>query len=174
MLNLKKMKKYISLIKQQIEKLEAKDFDLEAWKSSTIVIIERIFGEDSHKISEILKIKYEHGSWALRDASGTKANLDSCKKRGNEILLASINELENFGLPEKKEDLININIIRAAIEDEFTVSQFKEIREIINLVGNNDDRNVQLKKKFEEFGENKFSSIILNLLSNPKILNIFE
>ncbi|MFC2111180.1 hypothetical protein ACFLQ5_01870 [Bacteroidota bacterium] len=168
------MEKYINLIRSQIEKLSTKDFDLEAWKSSTTVLLERIFGEETHKISEINKIKYEHGSWALRDASGAKTNMDSNKKRGREILIAAINELENFGLPEKKEELININIIRAAIENELTVSQFKEIKKICNLEGNLDDKKIQFQKKLKSIGDDKLTSIFINLISDSKVSKIFN
>ncbi|MCF8298415.1 MAG: hypothetical protein K9J13_12785 [Saprospiraceae bacterium] len=168
------MEKYINLIKEQIEKLSIKDFDLEAWKSSTTVLLERIFGKESQKISEIGNIKYEQGSWTLRDASGIKSNMESYKKRGKEILIAAINELENFGLPEKDEDLVNINIIRTAIENELTVSQFKEISEIIKLEGNIDDKKIQFKKKLKSIGDDKLASIFINLINDKKVLKIFS
>ncbi len=37
--------KEIQLLKTQIEKLERKDFDLEAWKNFTVVILGRILGK---------------------------------------------------------------------------------------------------------------------------------
>lgn len=168
------MEKYINLIKDQIEKLSVKDFDLEAWKSSTTVLLERIFGKESHKISEIGNIKYEQGSWTLRDASGIKSNMDSYKKRGKEILMASINELENFGLPDKTEDLININIIKTAIENELTVSQFNEIKEICSLEGNFDDKKIQFIKKLKSIGDDKLASIFINLINDSKVSKIFK
>jgi hypothetical protein len=39
------IEKQIELIKRQISKLDEKDFDLDAWKSSTTVILGRIFGD---------------------------------------------------------------------------------------------------------------------------------
>ena len=43
--------KEVELLKAQIDKLQAKDFDLEAWKKYTIIMLARIFGENTQKIS---------------------------------------------------------------------------------------------------------------------------
>ncbi len=89
-------KKEISILKKQIERLEVKDFDLEAWKKFTIVMLARIFGNTSEKIRQIESIEYEYSSWSLRDTSGSSEYLESCKKLGRKILEASIEELETF------------------------------------------------------------------------------
>lgn len=82
-------------------KIDTKDFDLEAWKSSTIVILGSIFGDDSQKIKQIENITYKSTGFATAEASHFWDNMDSCKKRGKEILEACTAELENFGLHEK-------------------------------------------------------------------------
>ena len=88
-------KKEIELLKEQIKKLDVKNFDLEAWKKYTIVLLARIFGDDSQKIKQIENIEYDYSSWALRYTSGISSYLNTCKKLGKEILDASISEIEN-------------------------------------------------------------------------------
>ena len=46
-------KKEISLLQSKIDKLKAKDFDLDAWKKYTIIILARIFGDNSQKVQQI-------------------------------------------------------------------------------------------------------------------------
>ncbi len=45
--------KEIALLKEQIDRLDEKNFDLEAWKNHTIIFLERIFGKDNSKIKMI-------------------------------------------------------------------------------------------------------------------------
>ncbi|OQX72447.1 MAG: hypothetical protein B6D64_15150, partial [Bacteroidetes bacterium 4484_276] len=96
--------KQIELLQQQIDKLDSKDFDLEAWKNYTIVLLARLFGEDNQKIKQIEKLDYEYNSWSLRDTSGFTSYLQTCKELGRKILEASIIEIENFGIPKKTEN----------------------------------------------------------------------
>lgn len=102
----KMMEKEIRLLNDLIIKIENKDFDLEAWKSSTIIILESIFSDNNQKIRQIENIKLRSGGIATTNTSHFWHNMDSCKKRGKEILEACIIELENFGL-SKKEDAKN-------------------------------------------------------------------
>ncbi len=125
--------KYIALLKKQIEKLDLKDFDLDSWKDSTTLVLDRIFGPDSEKINKINEIHYDLSSWSLRDTLGTSAHFDACKKKGREILEVCITELETIGIPERvKDDKKPVTgIIRAALEDELKISQYKELEKII-------------------------------------------
>jgi hypothetical protein len=125
-------KKEIAILKKQIERLEIKEFDLEAWKKFTIVMLARIFGDTSEKIRQIESIEYDYSSWALRDTSGSSSYLDSCKKLGRKILEASIEELEAFGVPEKSgEEDHFFNLIINALQDELKGSQFRELKDVI-------------------------------------------
>lgn len=127
--------KEIKLLEAQIEKLNVKGFDLNAWKQYTVVILSRIFGENDPKIRQIEKIEYDHSSWSLRDTSGSAATMDSCKNLGREILLAAIDELNTFGIPGKEtptDDLIPARIIRNALEEELKVSQMRKLVEIMD------------------------------------------
>ena len=45
--------KELQLLEQQLEKIEAKEFDLKAWKKYTIVILARIFANQNEKVRQI-------------------------------------------------------------------------------------------------------------------------
>ena len=79
-------KKSIEVLETQIEKLDAKEFDLNAWKNFTILLLERIFGRESKKIEAIDKIKYDQSSWVLRDETGYTNSMEACRKLGREYL----------------------------------------------------------------------------------------
>ncbi len=162
--------KEIKLLKQQIEKLNEKGFDLEAWKEYTIVILGRIFGEDSRKIKQIQDIEYEHSSWSLRDTAGDSA-IDACKKLGQEILEASIAELENFGVPatgsESSEEIIKI--ITGALQDELKGSQFKELKPVLNSSKPSDEKMIEIFELLKSYGSETARTILSNILANSKI-----
>lgn len=163
------LEKYLQLLRDQIEKLDAKDFNLEAWKKSAIVILERIFGENNKKISEIEKIKYDQGSWVLRDATGTASAMDTCKSSGRVVLEAAIFELENFGLKETSESNIIKDQIIPALQDEITGSQFKELKIIIQRDIDIEEKKKLLYSKFKGYGENVCAKILSNIISDQKI-----
>lgn len=161
--------KEIELLKARIEKLDAKDFDLEAWKNHTIVILERIFGSGNQKIEQIKKINYDYGSWSLRDTSGYSSYLDTCKKLSREILEASISELENFGLPEKgsaeQKQSESIIVIISALEDELKVSQLKEIKKIAGSDKEIEAKQKEIIEKLRVFGNESAINILSKILA---------
>jgi len=163
-------KKEIELLKSRIDKLNAKDFDLEAWKNYTIVILERIFGPENQKIKQIEKIEYDYSSWSLRDTSGYSSYQEACKKLSKEILEASISELENFGLPEKrideKKDDKSLKIILSALEDELKISEYKEIIKIASSELEIEKKQQLLIKKLKSFGSELPGSILTRILAN--------
>ena len=125
-------KKEIEILEKQIERLEIKDFDLEAWKKYTIVMLARIFGDTSEKIRQIESIEYDYSSWALRDTSGSSSYLESCKKLGRKILEASVDELKTFGMPDRSgEDNRFFRIIIDALQDELKGATFRELKDVI-------------------------------------------
>lgn len=162
--------KEIKLLQNQIDKLKNKEFDLEAWKEYTIVIIGRIFGEDSHKIKLIRDIEYEHSSWSLRDTSGNSA-IEACKKLGREILEASIAELENFGSPktgnESSEEIINI--IQQAMQYELKGSQYKELNQIMKSKMNKEEKQLKIAEKLISYDTESATIILSHILSEPRI-----
>lgn len=172
--------KQIELIKKQLSKLDSNDFDLSGWKSSTIVILSRIFGDTYQGIKAIENIKYSSGGIG----SVHWDNLASCKKQGKDILEACITELETFGQPEQKKNdnsgininltqnqnqTVNINLLIGALEDELTVSQLREVNEIMNVEEPKSEKKKKLIEKIKSFGSDVASNILANILTNPNI-----
>jgi hypothetical protein len=156
------VEKEVTILKEQIEKLEIKGFDLEAWKIYTINILERIFGSDSHKIEQIKELKYDFSSWSLRDTSGTTGSI---KKKARVILESSINELEQFGLPQKdaaKSENTSESLL-GVFEDELKGSQFKRLKEILKT---NDlkEKKEQLSELFGELDNDEREALLINLM----------
>ncbi len=176
--------KQIELLKKQISKLDEKDFDLDAWKSSTTVILGRIFGDTYQGIKAIEKIKFDGGGWAIGDASHFWDNITSCKKQGRDILEACITELETFGQPEKKNNensgininltqnqnqTVNINLLISALEDELTVSQLREVNALMKAEEPKSEKKRKIIEKIKSFGSDVASNILANILTNPNI-----
>ena len=168
----------IKILEKQITKLETNDFDLEAWKTGAIIILERIFGPENQKMEQMAKIKYDQSSWALREAKGSKNMMETCKKQGREILEIAIDELKHFGLPEDVEEAHAEPFkatITQALEDELKISQYKEILRIIG----SDKKLVEKKKELidamhaygHDVAENVLSSILLSE-QTEKYLNV--
>lgn len=162
-------KKEIALLQKQIDKLESEDFDLEAWKSGTIILLERYFGFDNQKIRQVEKIKYDQSSWALREAKGSKNMMDTCKKQGKEVLLIAIDELTNFGLPNEIAEAQSApfkNVIVKALEDELKMSQYREVLRILDSDKKYAEKQKELIDTLNEYGhdctENLLASILLN------------
>lgn len=159
--------KEIEILQDQINKLEKKDFDLEAWKQYTIVLLARIFGDNNQKVQQIEKIEYDYSSWSLRDTSGSSEYLETCKKLGREILLASIDELKAFGVPDKSiisEDSISTKVIISALENELRISQYREITSIVNKEMNITEKKKALRKKLESYGKLNYFNILIDIL----------
>ncbi len=162
--------KEIELLEVQIEKLNTRDFDLDAWKQYTIVVLARIFGENDHKIKQIEKINYDRSSWALRDTSGSSSYIETCKKLGKEILQASIDELKTFGLPDKEQPKEKASpVILKALEDELKVSQYRELADIINTDLPEDEKRKSINEKLKNFGDDAALAILTRILSNPEL-----
>jgi hypothetical protein len=161
--------KSIEVLKKQIEKLEDKEFDLNAWKNFTILLLERIFGRQNQKIESIQKIKYDQGSWVLRDETGYTNSIEACKKLGMEVLEEAIIELETFGMPAESPDTLPFEILLSALKDELTGSQFREIRKAIEERGAIEDRKKILVTKLQGYGSDTALSIVANLLTNQEV-----
>lgn len=122
------VEKEISLINKQIESLNAKNFDLEAWKSHTVIFLERIFGKESSKVRMIKDLKYDYSSWNLRDAAGTGKDSDPVILKAREILEATKLELEHLGIPREEEENLKI---WSLLEEEMTGKQLREIKLVL-------------------------------------------
>jgi hypothetical protein len=160
----------IKVLQDQIEKLAAKDFELNAWKNFTVLLLERIFGPRSKKIEAIQQIKYDMGSWVLRDETGYTNTMEACKKLGREILEEAIVELGAFGAPEEAGDAIPFEIILNALKDELTGSQFREIKKALEEERQIEDRKKILVTKLKGFGTESIYAIVANILSHEAII----
>lgn len=176
------IEKQIELIKKQIQKLSSSEFDLSAWKSSSILILDRIFGSEFQGIQAIENIKYKSGGVYGGTSSTTWNNMDSCKKQGKEILETCITELETFGAREKPQSnssgininltqnqSVNINLLVSALEDELTISQMREVNEIMQSPENSSEKKAKILDKIKSFGSDVASNILANILTNPAI-----
>lgn len=155
--------KEIALLKQQIERLDEKRFDLSAWKNRTILFLERIFGNDSPKLKMINELHYDYSSWNLRDtaAGGSAKDKDPVRIQAKDILEATIAELEMLGLPKEKEEQYKL---KELLEDELTGKQMKEIK--IILKSDKDDKAEEVSKILESLPKEKLTAILASLLTS--------
>lgn len=164
--------KEIKLLEAQLQKLNEKEFDLQAWKQYTVVLLARIFGASDPKIEQVEKIEYDFSSWALRDTTGKSAYIETCKKLGREILQASIDELKAFGVPDKEiptESAIPVEAIQSALEEELKISQMRKLNEIINADKKPEEKKKALRELLETF-DNEFAvNVLLHFLSHPGV-----
>lgn len=164
--------KEIKLLEQQLEKLNDKGFDLDAWKQYSIVLLARIFGETNPKIVQIEKIEYDFSSWALRDTTGKSEYLETCKKLGKEVLQASIDELEAFGSPDSdknKDQCFPSKILVEALEEDLKISQLRKLMEIVNSNNESEEKQKAIKNLLKTMDKEFPRNFIINLFSNPLI-----
>ena len=151
--------KEIALLKEQIERLNEKKFDLEAWKNHTIIFLERIFGKEDSKIKMIKSLAYDYSSWSLRDtaAAGKTKDKDPVRLQAEEILTAAITELESLGLPEinKGKDRI-----WQLLEDDLTGKQLKELESL--AVSEDPDKTGKMGKIVGELGMRNWFRLSFN------------
>ena len=189
--------KSIQLLKRQLEELRKVgnnpqtkseySFGVEAWKSSTISILERIFGKESRKIEEIEKITLER---SFPRNGPTVYHLETVKEIGSSIIEACISEIESLGLPDSKYDgqekginltvvqsqsnkqTIKLELLVSIIRDELKGKQLDEIQEILDDKTDPDTKRKNIFEKVKTFGLDTLSNIISGLLSNPQIWGI--
>ena len=162
-------KNVIKVLEKQIEKLNEKEFDLTAWKNSAELLLEKIFGKANPKIKAIDKIKYDQGSWVLRDETGYTNSMEACKKLGKEIMEEAIMELEAFGPPEAGEELVSIEIIITALDHELTGTQFRELKKILSEDKSTKDKKKLLMTKLKSYDPESGFAIVANILSNKNV-----
>jgi hypothetical protein len=163
-------KNAIKVLQDQIDKLEARDFDLNAWKNFTILLLERIFGQNTKKIDAIHRIKYDQGSWVLRDETGYTNSIEACKKLGREILEEAIVEVGAFGPPEETGNTIPFEVVLNALQDELTGSQFREIKNALEEKRQIKDLKKILMTKLKGFGSDSVYAIVANILSHEEVM----
>lgn len=155
--------KEITLLQEQIEKLHDKKFDLDAWKNSTLIYLERIFGKENSKSKMIAELAYDYSSWNLRDtaATGKTSEKDPVIMQAEEIILATIAELKTFGLPKPeygKDKLLEL------LKDELTGKNIREIERLLH--GNEPDRISKISEIIEVTEKDKLVTIITKILTD--------
>lgn len=150
--------KEITLLKQQMEKLGEKKFDLEAWKNHTIILLERIFGEGNTRVKMIRDLHYDYSSWNLRDATGVGKTYDPVKIQAREILGAIISELELLGSPVKESKSAAMMLI----EEELTGKQMKELESIIR--SEDESKEEKIGKILLTLEKEKIASLLTRIL----------
>ena len=155
------VKKEIALLEEQIDRLNEKKFDLEAWKNHTIIFLERIFGKDSSKIKMIKELGYDYSSWNLRDtaAAGKTKDKDPVRMQAREILSATIAELNNLGLPQEIKEKEKIWEL---LQDELTGKQVKEIETL--LVSEDQEKTEKIADILENLEKENLALTIAKLL----------
>lgn len=148
--------KEITLLKAQMEKLSGKVFDLEGWKSQTLLLAQRIFGKDHPVVKMINDLKYDYSSWHLRDVTGNKETEDPVRIQARQVLDAAVTELEALGIPIPEKHAGEVwNIL----EEELTGNQVKELQDILSGSG---------KERLEKIREK------LNVLKKEDLINIIS
>jgi hypothetical protein len=161
----------IKILQKQVTKLKSDDFDLEAWKAGSIIILERIFGPGNQKINQLQKIKYDQSSWALREASGSKNMMETCKKQGREILEIAMDELTLFGLPEEvaaEQAAPFKTVIVEALENELTIAQYREIIRIVDSDKQLTDKQKMLIETLHKYGHDVADNILSSILLSER------
>jgi len=150
----------ITLLKEQREKLSGKVFDLEGWKSQTLLLAQRIFGKDHPVLKTIGELKYDYSSWHLRDVTGNKETGDPVRIQARQVIDAAIAELEVLGSPAagKRADLL-----WQILGEELTGKQLKELQDILSS-----DTEEQAEKVKEKLSTLKKEDLI-NILSRVMI-----
>lgn len=159
--------KEVKLLRKQIDKLDSEDFDLDAWKTGAVIVLERIFGGDNQKIRQIEKIKYDQSSWALREAKGSKNMMETCKKQGKEILEIAMDELQHFGLPEDVEEEKATpfkKVIVEALEEELKISQYRELVHLIDSDKKLEEKRKELIDALHNYGHDVADNVLASIL----------
>jgi len=170
------VKKEIELLEQQIKNLNASDFDFEAWKKYSILILERIFGSANEKMKQLENIDFEYSSWSLRDASGNESYEEGSKRLAKEVIKAAIDELNIYGLPNDNDKNVEdatrklLNIIF----DEFKGSQVRELSSILASHDSKVEKKRRVKEIIEEIGEYGCYDIITNILTQSGVAKIVK
>ncbi|SET50854.1 hypothetical protein SAMN05444285_1158 [Draconibacterium orientale] len=153
--------KQIALLREQLAKLDEKKFDLDAWKTHTLIFLERIFGKDNSKLKLIQDLHYDYSSWSLRDtaAAGKTKDKDPVKLRASEILEATILELETLGLPEGEEEQQKLWKL---LQDELTGKQVKEIEALAK--SDDKEKTKKISGILENLDKENLSLLIAKLL----------
>ena len=151
------------MVENQLEKLDQEDFDFDAWKSSTIIVLSRIFGRTDQKIKELELLRVEYGSsWSMRAVSGSFDPETSAKKQGREIVEVALKELELYG-----DDILSPcgKVVDSAVAEVLRMADYRKLEEILagdDPIVNKEEVNKYLKKLTKDELTMVLTSILLN------------
>ena len=156
----------IKLLEQQIERLTAKNFNLESWKSYTLLVLLKIFGAENEFVRQIEQIDFSYNSWSLRDASGNESYEEGKKGQAREILQAAIDELTIYGVPKNRlrseeqfaHELMNL------ILDELKGSQVKQLKSILTSSHDEEEKKRLIRELLSELSQNSLNSLVTEIL----------
>lgn len=148
------------LLKGQLKKLNSRDFDLEAWKSSTAAVLSMAFGAEDPLVLEIQKLKIDYGSWALRDAKGSYDPIETCKKVGKEVIEIALSQID-----EDSEVSPDVNAI---LENELMDKALKEIQAILKSSSSKKKKQSQLEEVLKSLDKDNLSTILARLILKGK------
>lgn len=164
----------IELLQLQAAKIEEKQFDLNAWKQQTGLLLMRIFGEHDPKAKQINNLEYEFNSWALRDASGNASYQEGVRKNAAAILEAAILELRHFGLPKQQEPSESAaETFCSVIKDQLTGGQVKAIRTIIASNSNQEEKQRQLHEVLNKLDQTQLFDILTEIILKDQFSKFF-
>jgi len=152
--------KEIALLRGQREKLSGRDFDLEGWKSQTLLFAQRIFGKDHAGLKLIGELKHDYSSWQLRDVTGNQEKEDPVRTKARQVLDAAITELETLGAPAAKEKESRLWQI---LEEELTGKQLRELQELAASGG--PEQMDKIREKLAALSKDDLVGIISRLLA---------
>jgi hypothetical protein len=159
--------KAIEILRQQLLRLDHPDFDLEGWKSQTIVLLGRIFGERSYKTERIRNLHYDYSSWALRDTRGKSSPLEAAKQSARDLLEAALTELEQFGVPDEAGSSPVLDAIRASLEEHVKISTYRNIARILQADIAADKRREELRDLLRDAHPDLPEDFFISLFSHP-------
>ncbi len=165
---MKPKEKYITLLKEQLDKLDSNSFDLAAWKRSTIMILSSVFGPNNVRTKAIESIEHEYNSWSLRDESGTK---DPVKIICRETLQSIINEIElsdTLIIHHAGSDT-DLSFIWEAFENELTGARSKALRKLISEESNDDIKNTEVDILLQELPDETKRNILKHILLSEEL-----
>ena len=159
--------KAIEILQQQLVRLDSPDFDLEGWKSQTIVLLGRIFGERSSKTEQIRNLHFDYSSWALRDTRGKSSPLEAARQSARDLIEAAITELEHFGVPEDAGQSPVMIAIKESLEEHVKISTYRKIARILQADIAPEKRREELRDLLRDADPDLPEDFFISLFSHP-------
>ncbi|MCG8581170.1 MAG: hypothetical protein MI866_14715 [Bacteroidales bacterium] len=123
---------YLTLLQNQLNQIDDREFDFASWKNATILLITTCFGANSPQVAALDKIDYNYSSWALRDESGTSDPVKrECKTTLSTIIKEFEIRLESNSEGDKITSEAGLDFVWLPFEDELTGASLKKLKSIL-------------------------------------------